>query len=70
MSAPINLNKVRKARARAAKKAQAAANVIAYGRTKSEKTHAELENSRSARDLDGKALDTPPYGTDDDPKSP
>ncbi len=43
MSAPINLNKARKARARAEKTARAAENVVIYGRTK------------AARDADDKA---------------
>jgi Domain of unknown function (DUF4169) len=62
MSAPVNLNKVRKARARAAKKARADANAVAFGLTKATKDRAKSENSRTTRDLDGKALETPPYG--------
>lgn len=60
---PINLNKARKARARAAKKAQADANAAAFGRTKSEKKANQAEASRMTRDLDGKALASPPKGT-------
>ena len=70
MSTPINLNKVRKARARAEKKARADANAVTYGLTKSEQDRAKRENSRAARDLDGKAVETPPYGAQDDDKKP
>ncbi|WP_299145537.1 DUF4169 family protein [uncultured Tateyamaria sp.] len=70
MSTPINLNKVRKDRARAAKRARADNNAVAFGRTKAEKQQSALENSRQTRALDGKALDTPPYGADEDPKTP
>jgi len=59
---PINLNKVRKIRARAANKAQADLNSVAFGRTKAERTELERETSRMARDLDGKAMQTPPTG--------
>ena len=59
---PINLNKVRKARARAANKARASENSIAFGRTKAERSASEAEGSRMARDLDGKAMQTPPFG--------
>jgi len=53
---PINLNKVRKARARVAAKAQAEANVVAFGRGKL-RTAAEREAAaRAVRRLDGKAL--------------
>ena len=62
---PINLNKVRKARVRAAQKAQADQNVVTYGLSKDSKTRAKQDISRMARDLDGKAIDTPPYGSED-----
>lgn len=48
MSTPINLNKVRKARARAAKKVRADANAATFGMTKAEKDRAKRENSRFA----------------------
>lgn len=67
---PINLNKVRKARARAAKKAQAQANTVAFGRSKAEREEDARAASRVARDLDGKALETPPYGSDEGDKKP
>lgn len=65
---PINLNKVRKARARAADKARANANSVAFGRTKGEKTTEASIRARMARNLDGAALERPSNQTDDDPK--
>lgn len=70
MSTPINLNKVRKARARAEKKARADANAVTFGLTKAEKDRAKRENSRSARELDGKAAETSPYGANGNDKKP
>ena len=54
MAEPINLNKARKAKARAAGKAQAAENRVAFGRTKAEKTVSKLEAERARRELEGK----------------
>ena len=51
---PINLNKARKAKARAAGKAQAAENRVAFGRTKGEKAVSKLEAERARRELEGK----------------
>jgi hypothetical protein len=51
---PVNLNKVRKARARAEDKARADANATRFGRTKSEKALDKAEQARADRDLDGK----------------
>lgn len=70
MSTPINLNKVRKARARAAKKVRADANAATFGMTKAEKDRAKRENSRFARDLDGKVAETSPYGANGNDKKP
>ncbi len=50
---PINLNKVRKQRARAAKKAQADANAAKHGRNKAEKSLEDARAAKSRRDLDG-----------------
>lgn len=55
MSTPINLNKARKARARAQKKARADANAVTFGLTKAEKDRAKQDNARVKRDLDGKS---------------
>lgn len=53
MAEPINLNRARKARARAVDKAQAAENRVRFGRTPEEKAAARSEAERTARALDG-----------------
>ena len=53
----VSLSKARKARAKAADKAQAAENRVAFGRTKAEKTQARSEAARAARSLDDKRLE-------------
>ena len=68
--APINLNKVRKAQARADKKLRADSNAIAFGRSKADKIADRDEVSRIARTLDGAALETPPYGSGNGKKKP
>jgi len=50
---PINLNKARKARAKARAQVDAAANRARFGRTKAEKAAERLEAERAARGLDG-----------------
>ena len=59
MSTPVNLNKIRKSKARADKRAQADANVISFGRTKTEKDAARDLKLRAVKHLDGKKLDKP-----------
>lgn len=54
MVEPINLNKARKARARAAAKSQAAENRVRFGRAKGETMVQKLDAERARRDLDGK----------------
>lgn len=54
MSEPVNLNRVRKARAKADDKAQAARNRVAFGRTKAERDLAEARRDNAARALDAK----------------
>lgn len=54
---PINLNKARKARQKAADKAQAAQNRVAFGRSKGEKAVSKLEADRARRELEGKKRD-------------
>ncbi|WP_135503164.1 DUF4169 family protein [Roseovarius aestuariivivens] len=49
MSTPVNLNKIRKAKARAQKKARAAENVVRFGRSKSEK---ELDKAHAQKAQD------------------
>lgn len=53
MAELINLNKARKARERAASRAQAAENRVKHGRGKGEKAVTKLEAERAKRDLDG-----------------
>lgn len=53
MAEPINLNRARKARARAADKVRAAENRVRFGRTAAEKAAALGDAERAARTLDG-----------------
>jgi hypothetical protein len=53
----VSLSKARKARAKAADKAQAAENRVAFGRTKAEKAQAKSETARAAHSLDNKRLE-------------
>lgn len=54
MAELINLNRARKAKARAADKAQAAQNRTKFGQTKGQKAVAQLDAERARRELDGK----------------
>jgi len=60
MSQIINLNKVRKAKARAAAQQQAAANRVLHGRTKLEKQLQRETNKAAAAKLDGHRLEPAP----------
>jgi uncharacterized protein DUF4169 len=53
MSTPINLNKARKSRARAEKKARAEENSVKFGRTKAEKDVQKAQADKTVRFLDG-----------------
>ncbi|MEO1642066.1 MAG: DUF4169 family protein [Pseudomonadota bacterium] len=53
MTSPINLNKVRKAKARAEKDRRAAENRVKYGRTKAEKANDALQAGKASSNLDG-----------------
>ena len=53
----VNLNKARKARAKAAGKSQAAENRVRFGRTQAEKAASKLDAERARRDLEGKKRD-------------
>ena len=53
----INLNRARKTRAKAEAKALAAANCLAHGRSKAEKTLSALERQRPEKQLDGRKLE-------------
>ena len=54
MSEIINLRRVRKKKARAAKESEATANRAAFGRSKGEKRRSDLERQRAEKDLEGK----------------
>ena len=53
MGEVVNLRRARKARDRTAGEAQAAANRVAFGRTKAERTNDAAEKARRIRALDG-----------------
>ncbi|HYC67994.1 DUF4169 family protein [Brevundimonas sp.] len=57
MGEVVNLNRVRKDRARAEKKADAAANRGAHGRSKAERTKTAKERAAADRLLDGSKLE-------------
>lgn len=57
MVEPINLNKARKAKARADKEQNARENRIKYGRTKAEKARDKLNTEKQKRDVDQSKLD-------------
>lgn len=57
MAEIINLNQVRKARARIETRATAATKRVAHGRTKAEKTQAERTRKREKQALDGQKLE-------------
>lgn len=52
MSEPVNLNRFRKARAKADAKTTAVENRVKFGRTKAEKSLADARREKAARDLD------------------
>jgi len=53
MSAPINLNKVKKERNRASRKARADENAVSFGQTKSQKEALKARAEQIARNLEG-----------------
>lgn len=57
MSTPINLNRVRKQKARDAKAARADENAVRFGQTKAVKDKAKAEAAAAARHLDGHKRD-------------
>lgn len=57
MGKPVNLNRFRKEKARAEKKARADQNAVAFGRTKAEKDVVKLRQDKQKRDLDNHELD-------------
>lgn len=57
MAEVVNLNKARKARDRAARRAEADANAARFGRTKAEKDLEKARADKSARDLEAHRRD-------------
>ena len=57
MGEVVNLGRARKAKRRADAEVQAAANRVAFGRTKSEKAAARREAERREHELDGARRD-------------
>ena len=53
----VNLNKLRKARARVEAKVQADANRVKFGRTKAERKRDEIEGNRLVKTIEGVKLD-------------
>ena len=53
MNTPINLNKYKKQKARADKKAQAAENAVKFGLTKTERLNAKKETQKRDAYFDG-----------------
>ena len=54
----VNLNKARKARAKADERASADENAVKFGRTKAEKQAERQRAEKAARDLDGHKRET------------
>ena len=57
MTQPVNLNRVRKQRARVDKTKQAAENAVKFGRTKAQKSLQSAQTEKGQRDLDSHKLD-------------
>lgn len=53
MAQPVNLNRYRKQKARAEKKARAERNAVSFGRTRAQKDLDHARTDKAARDLDG-----------------
>lgn len=53
MSSPVNLNRFRKEKARAEKKARAKENALKFGRSKAEKTRDTLQKEKLQSHVDG-----------------
>ena len=53
MSQPVNLNKYRKAKARAEARTRADENAVKFGRTGAQKKQDRAETDKARRDLDG-----------------
>ncbi|WP_170357726.1 DUF4169 family protein [Ruegeria arenilitoris] len=57
MGKPVNLNRYRKEKARAEKKARADRNAAAFGRSKADKQLDKARADKASRDLDNHELD-------------
>ncbi|MGR3378293.1 DUF4169 family protein [Salipiger abyssi] len=57
MTTPVNLNRYRKEKARAEKRARADSNAVKFGRSKAEKSRELAREEKAARDLDGHRRD-------------
>jgi hypothetical protein len=57
MSKPVNLNRFRKEKARAEKKARADQNAVTFGLSKAEKSARDQERAQDKRHLDGHERD-------------
>ena len=57
MGKPVNLNRFRKDKARAEKKARADANAAKFGRSKAERELEKARDDKAGRDLDGHKRD-------------
>jgi hypothetical protein len=57
MATPVNLNRFRKEKSRAEKKARASENALKFGRTKAEKSHNIAVTALDKKRLDGHKRD-------------
>ena len=60
MAEPVNLNRFRKERRRAEKRAGADANAVKFGRTREQKAREAADAARARAELDGKRRETDP----------
>ncbi|MFD1158169.1 DUF4169 family protein [Roseovarius aestuarii] len=57
MAEPVNLNRFRKAKARADRKAQASENAVKFGRTKAEKDLEKARTDKACAEIERHKLD-------------
>lgn len=57
MGKPVNLNRYRKQKARAQKKARADQNAVKFGRSNVQRVEEEFDQNKQRRDLDNHQLD-------------
>lgn len=58
MAQPVNLNRFRKQKARAARKTLADENAVSFGRSKAQKTLDQARADKATREHDGKKRET------------